>query len=648
MKLIVCSVSKRPFLYGTYKSGTGPIWLDDMRCHGNEDDIRQCYFKPWGKNGCRHSSDAGLSCRKGPETGITEEIRLVQGENPWTGRVEIRHNGIWGTICDSDFDEKEAEVICRMLGYNNGGCSLNFQRHKQQRDFSFDLLSIFRVEKVTKYGLGAGIIWLPEIQCTGQEDDIDDCRSFGYGYDLKCRHTQDAAVSCGNGTLSNITDVRLRGGSSRWDGRVEILHRGEWGTICDDDSFDENAVKVVCRMKGFDYGGIVIRNSAFGNSPLRSWISNLRCNGNESDIRQCASDTWGRNNCSWHDNVGISCLTDAAGIFTKWLAKWTSLESGCSQVTWNVHLYLPPLWNSYLDFHPADVYLGYENCTGRVSGVRIHFLQEFGECGTTVKVTDNSIEYHNTIYYAVTASNPGSPGREIRQQYPVTCRTPRTFSTRYYYVHENSNGFKGIPYPEVPKRKDLLPTVAIRFYTDANFTHEKPEYGSNVGEAVYVKSFSYLTSADLRVKMTDCMLAPSPNTLPRDMYTIIKNGCVVDPNAGVVSQERTESRWYFQDVQYPSVRMVIYVTCFYAVCSVHQNDSKCDLLCNNTIADINAHDFPSVGRIVEPQLQLDVKTQSGVENEKNPGATSIAVMCSVFLFTAFLVVMFMYFRKRKG
>lgn len=51
----------------------------------------------------------------------------------------------------------------------------------------------------------------------------------------------------------------------------------------------------------------VVRNSAFGNSPLRSWISNLRCNGNESDIRQCASDTWGRNNCSWHDNVGISC-----------------------------------------------------------------------------------------------------------------------------------------------------------------------------------------------------------------------------------------------------------------------------------------------------------------------------------------------------
>lgn len=75
--------------------------------------------------------------------------------------------------------------------------SLNFQRHKQRRDFSFDLLSIFRVENVTKYGLGAGIIWLPEIQCTGQEDDIDDCRSFGYGYDLKCRHTQDAAVSCG-------------------------------------------------------------------------------------------------------------------------------------------------------------------------------------------------------------------------------------------------------------------------------------------------------------------------------------------------------------------------------------------------------------------------------------------------------------------
>ena len=45
-------------------------------------------------------------------------------------------------------------------------------------------------------------------------------------------------------------NVRLRGqGSNSVRGRVEIYHNNTWGTICDD-SFDQNAAKVVCKMLG--------------------------------------------------------------------------------------------------------------------------------------------------------------------------------------------------------------------------------------------------------------------------------------------------------------------------------------------------------------------------------------------------------------
>jgi len=45
-----------------YGEGSGRVWLDDVRCTGNELSLEQCPKAAWGDHNCVHSEDAGVSC----------------------------------------------------------------------------------------------------------------------------------------------------------------------------------------------------------------------------------------------------------------------------------------------------------------------------------------------------------------------------------------------------------------------------------------------------------------------------------------------------------------------------------------------------------------------------------------------------------
>ena len=49
--------------------------------------------------------------------------------------------------------------------------------------------------------------------------------------------------------LGQLAPIRLTGGEGAFEGRLEVFHKGEWSTVCDDE-FEDTEAKVACNQLG--------------------------------------------------------------------------------------------------------------------------------------------------------------------------------------------------------------------------------------------------------------------------------------------------------------------------------------------------------------------------------------------------------------
>ncbi|XP_037602373.1 uncharacterized protein LOC119474418 [Sebastes umbrosus] len=190
-----------------------------------------------------------------------DSVRLVNGTSLCSGRLEVKSNKSipwWSSVCEADFDQQDAEVVCRELGC--GAPS---------------------VLQGALYGEVEDPMWTKEFQCGGTESALLDCRSSGLDRNT-CSPGKAVGLTCSE-------PVRLVGGDSRCAGTLEVNH-GDWRPV-DYSFWTLRDAAIACRQ--LDCGSAVSVEMREESSYRSVWRISSDCVQSGSALRECAiSDTW--------------------------------------------------------------------------------------------------------------------------------------------------------------------------------------------------------------------------------------------------------------------------------------------------------------------------------------------------------------------
>ncbi|XP_029900924.1 lysyl oxidase homolog 3B isoform X2 [Myripristis murdjan] len=258
-------------------------YIHSVACTGTEIHLAACpmeFAKPNATSSCEGGMPAVVSCMPGPHfmqnSGLKKKlktssnVRLKGGAKMGEGRVEVLKSGEWGTVCDDRWSLLSASVVCRELGFGSAKEALTGAR----------------------MGQGMGPIYMNEVKCLGTEKSIWNC-PFKNITSEDCQHVEDAAVRCNVPYMGLEHSIRITGGRTRYEGRVEVTVSDSngtqsWGLICGEGWGTKEAM-VVCRQLGLGYANHGLQETWYWDSSnvTDMVLSGVKCTGNEMALTQC-------------------------------------------------------------------------------------------------------------------------------------------------------------------------------------------------------------------------------------------------------------------------------------------------------------------------------------------------------------------------
>ncbi|XP_052775111.1 uncharacterized protein LOC128213450 [Mya arenaria] len=222
-------------------------------------------------NGSWTYTQSSLICDK---IGI-DDIRLVDGMDAYSGRVEILIDGVWGTLCGSSFDSTTWDVV---FAVNVASTLCNMALNTTEYGSRYWSSAFYN----TEFGPGNGPVFIDKIRCPLSGTHIDNCT---YSRVSHCDKHNILSVSCeeSNNVVPVLEDVRLVSGNSVYDGIPEVFVSGGWWAVMPN-KINEEFATVVCTMLGKNFTALMqedgeIEAPLFGITPV--------CTGLERHVNEC-------------------------------------------------------------------------------------------------------------------------------------------------------------------------------------------------------------------------------------------------------------------------------------------------------------------------------------------------------------------------